>query len=185
MPSQKNINEVERLRQMLAGSSFIVATGYSGLSALAMADLRKKLRELGLEYRVVKNTLVRIAAEAVGRPGLSQVVEGPTGLVLSTGDPALVAKALEEYLRTSRVPLVVRGGVLDGRALTPQEVSALAKLPPRPVLVAQLMGQLKGYAVRLVSVLNVPAGGLANVLNGPSRGLATVLARHQEKASGA
>ena len=181
MPSGKNVQAVEALTERLSQSAVIISTGFVGLGVVAMDELRRALRAKGIEYQVVRNNLAAIAADRSERPQVKQVLEGPTGLLLSSGDPVETAKTLMDYLRTSRVPLTVRGAVLEDRLLSPAEVTSLAALPPRPELVAQLAGQLVGLMTGLASLLNAPAQRLATVLNEPGRGLATVLQRQVEQ----
>jgi large subunit ribosomal protein L10 len=184
MPSIKNRITVETLKERLAQSAIIISTSFVGLGVVAMDDLRRALREKGIEYQVVKNTLAAVAADQSSKPEIRQVLYGQTGLLLSSGDPVEVAKTLTDYIRTSRISLTVQGAVLDDRLLSSSEVTSLAALPPRPELVAQLAGQLVGLMAGLVATLNRPAQALATVLNGPSRSLATVLQRQVGKLNG-
>jgi large subunit ribosomal protein L10 len=180
MPSQKNLDAVERLKETLERSPVVIGTDYGGLNVAVMTELRRGLRQRGLEYRVVKNTLAGVAAEEIGRPQIKEVLRGATGLVLSDGDPTEAARALADFLRTSRIVLPVLGAVVEGQVVSAEDVGTLAALPPKPVLMAQLLGQLSGVMGRMVVVLNGPARGLATVLGGPSRALATVLQRSTE-----
>lgn len=182
MPSRKNVETVEGLKEALERSPVVIGTGYAGLGVAVMTELRRGLRQRGLEYRIVKNTLAGIAADELGRSQIREVLEGPTGLVLGDGDPTEAAKALTELLRTSRIALTVRGAVVDGQVISSEDVTALATMPPKPEMVARLVGQLAGVMVRLVTSLNAPGQGLATVLSGPSRGLATVLQRSTERS---
>ena len=181
MPSRKNVESVEGLKEALGRSPVVIGTGYTGLGVAAITELRRGLRQRGLEYRVVKNTLAGIAADELGRPQIRDVLQGPTGLVLGGGDPAEAAKTLTELLRTSRIALTVRGAVVEGQLISSEDVTALATMPPKPEMVARLLGQLAGAMARLVTSLNGPGQGLATVMNGPSRGLATVLQRSTER----
>ena len=184
MPSGKNVQAVEALVERLSQSSIIISTSFVGLGVATIDEFRRALRQKGIEYRVVKNTLAAIAADQSERPQVKQVLEGPTGLLLSSGDPVETAKTLTDYLRTSRIPLTVRGAVLNDQVLNPGEVTSLAALPPRPELVAQLAGQLVGLMAGLASLLNAPGQRLATVLNAPGQGLATVLQRQVEQNQG-
>ena len=170
MPSRKNIREVEELARLLQESPVVIATGFQGLPVSAMNDLRRRLREKGFRYRVVKNTLVRLAGQRVGKPEVARIVEGPTGLVLAQGDPTEPAKVLDEFVRATRLPLVLRGALVDGQVLGPQEVQALASLPPRPQLMADLLGRLLGPLAALASLLNRPAQSLAYLLQQHAEG---------------
>lgn len=181
MPSQKNVEAVAQLKDLLSRSSVVIGTSFTGLNGEAMTRLRRALREKGIEYRVVKNTVTAIAAEEIGRPQIKELLQGATGLVLGYADPVEAAQALNEYLRASRLPLAVHGVVIDREVLGPNGVTTLADLPPRPVLAAQFMGQLAGLMTRLVSGLNAPAQRVVTVLSSPSQGLVTVMQRRLEQ----
>lgn len=164
MPTERKIQAVEELRERIAGSSIIISTDYTGMSVSAITNLRRALREKGIQFQVVKNTLAYLAADAAQRPAIKEIVQGPTGIVFGSGDPTEPARTVTDFIRTTRSPLKIRGGVLSGRKLTTQEVEGLATLPSREVLIARLMGQLQGPISSLVYVLNAPVGGLARVL---------------------
>ena len=175
MPGVKKVRAVEELADKLSKSSVAIATDFRGASVNTMTGLRKHLRSSGIEYRVVKNTLTGLAADAAGRPEAKELLEGPTALAFGYGDPVEQIKVVTEYVRANRLPIVVRAAMLDGRVFVGAEFTALTTLPSRDVLTAQLVGQLASPLVRLATVLNQPLQGLANVLNGPLRGLASVL----------
>lgn len=164
MPSQKNRDTLEEMKEKLSANSVLISTGFLGLDVSAMTAFRRKLREQGLEYRVVKNTIASRAADEIGSPQIKGLLTGPTGLVLGNGDPAVAAKVLTEYLRTSRITMPLNGALVDGQVLSSQEVNLLGSLPPKPVLMATLMGQLAGVVARLARALNSPAQSLAMVL---------------------
>ncbi len=171
MPTEKKVQAVEELKKKLSECTIAIATDYRGMKVPALTDLRRALREKGMEYKVVKNRLSYIAAEEAGRPQIKEIVKGPTGLVLGYGNPVEPAKLLVEYIRTTRSTLTITGAALDGRVLTPSEVNSLAILPSRQELVSQLLGQLQA-----------PIASLVSVLSAPLRGLITVLQRHVEKS---
>ncbi|MEE8442630.1 MAG: 50S ribosomal protein L10 [Dehalococcoidia bacterium] len=175
MPPTKKIQAVEELAAKLSGYSVAIATDIRGMSVNAMTELRQHLRAQGIEYRVVKNTLTERAADIAGRPEIKEMLEGPTGLVFGYGDPIEPIKTLVEYVRTNRLPMVVRVATLDGQVYRGAQLMLLTTLPSREVLVSQLVGQLALPIVRLTMALNRPIVGLVNVLNGPLRGLASVL----------
>jgi large subunit ribosomal protein L10 len=160
---------VEQLRSLLEGCTIAISADYSGMSVGAMTELRRSLRDKGVEFHVVKNRLVYLAADAAGKPAVKEIVQGPTGLALGFGDPVEPARALSEFLSSTRHPLAIKGGVLGDRVLTAQEVDSLALLPSKDQLIAQLLGLLQG-----------PITGLARVLNAPLSALVTVLQRHME-----
>jgi len=175
MPSQRNVQIVDELVDKLKSSSFIVSTGFQGVDVSIMTDFRRHLRQKGLEYRVIKNTLIKIAADRVGIPQLDQVVTGSTGVVLGNGDPVEMAKALIEYLKTSRAPITVQGALSNGSLLSSEEVNLLSALPPIQTLAGQLIGTLVGVLGGVVNQLNAPPQMLVTTLNGPAHRLVTVL----------
>jgi large subunit ribosomal protein L10 len=181
LPSNKKVETLADLKERLTSSDFLISTGFTGLNVATMTEFRRKLQAQGLEYRVVKNTLASLAAEEIGRPEVKQILAGPSGLVMGRGDPAEAAKLLTDHIRASRIAMPVHGAMVEGQLLTAQEVTALANMPPRPVIMAQLMGQIAGVAARVVRSVNGPAQGLAMTLSGPGRGVATVLQRNVEK----
>jgi len=164
LPSDKNVDALEEIKEKLASNSVLISTGFTGLDVATMTQFRRKLREQGLEYRVVKNTIASLAADEIGFPQIKEVLTGPTGLVMGNGDAIAAAKLLTEYLRSSRIAMPLNGAVIDGQVMTAQEVNELGALPTKPVLMSMLMGQLSGVVARLMRALNSPAQGLAVVL---------------------
>ena len=118
MPTQAKEDAVSELADKFGRSSIVITTDYSGLPVGEMTALRRALREAGVEYRVVKNTLAYLAADAAGRPAIKEAIEGPTGIALGYGEPTEPAKALSGFIRSARSDLKVRGGELDGKTLT-------------------------------------------------------------------
>lgn len=166
MPTQAKEDAVSELAEKFGRSSIVITTDYSGLPVGEMTALRRALREAGVEYRVVKNTLAYLAADAAGRPAIKEAIEGPTGIALGYGEPTEPAKALSGFIRSARSELKVRGGELDGKTLTEAEVNRLAAMPARDELIAQLLMRMNGPIAGLVNVLNGPIAGLARVLQG-------------------
>ena len=174
MPTPRKEAQVEEIKEKLGRSTIAISTGYQGLSASDMTELRKRLREQGIEYQVVKNTLTLRAAQELGKEGIGEVMQGPTGLVFGYGDEVSVARGLNTYITSTRSPLVIHGAIMDSRVLSGDQVRSLATLPPREELLSRLLGQMQA-----------PITGLVNVLSGPMRGLVTVLQRAAESGSGA
>ena len=166
MPTQAKEDAVSELADKFGRSSIVITTDYSGLPVGEMTALRRALREAGVEYRVVKNTLAYLAADAAGRPAIKDAIEGPTGIALGYGEPTEPAKALSGFIRSARSELKVRGGELDGKTLTEAEVNRLAAMPARDELIAQILMRMNGPIAGLVNVLNGPIAGLARVLQG-------------------
>ena len=164
MPGVKKVRAVEELADKLSKSSVAIATDFRGTPVNTMTGLRKHLRSNGMEYGVLKNTLTVLAADAAGRPEAKELLDGPTALAFGYGDPVEQIKVVTEYVRANRLSILVRAAMLDGRVFTGAEFTALAALPSRDVLRAQLVGHLASPFVRLVMVLNQPLQGLASVL---------------------
>ena len=181
MPTQKKIDIVDELRDKFNRCTIAVATDYTGLSVNMMTDLRQKMREKNVEYRVVKNNLTYLAADSANRPQIKNVVQGPTALAFGYENPTDVAKALEEYIRVNRSSLAIRGGVLDNRTLTPAEVLSLSTIPTREELLAQLLGQVQSPVARLMGQLQAPLSRLAGALNGPLSSLTILLQQRAEQ----
>lgn len=156
---------VTQLADKLSQCKIAITTDYRGLPVAEMTELRRRLRQRQVEYRVVKNTLVRFAAEQAQRSEFTQIVEGPTAIAFGYDDITEPAKALLEYVRSSGSILKIKGGLVDRRVLSAAEVAGLATMPPREVLVAKLLGGMKGPIVGLVNVLNANLTGLVYVLD--------------------
>ena len=171
MPREEKVREVEELTRLLSNAGIVVSTSYQGLTVPQMTDLRRQLREAGVQYHVVKNTLLRLAAERAGRPQLLTIVEGPTAIAFAD-DMLTPVRVLESYLRTGRTTLAVRGAVVNGRVLGSDETLALATLPSREVLLAQALGTIQAPLARLVGVLQASLQQLVGVLEARRQQLA-------------
>jgi len=164
MLREKKVQIVSSLADDLSRSTIIIATNYQGLLAKQMAELRNALAKAGVEYHVVKNTLVYRAADHAGKPQLRDIIEGPVALAFGYDDIVNTAKALNQYIKSAALSLQIRGGLLGDRILLPEEVVSLANLPPREVLISKLIGQLQAPIGTLHNILNLPLQGLLNVL---------------------
>jgi large subunit ribosomal protein L10 len=164
MPREKKALIIDKLQDTLANCSIGILTDYRGLSAPEINDLRRRLRESGIEYRVVKNTLARFAAERAGKNELARLFEGPVAIAFGYGDMIEPARALAEYIRTSKASLSIKGGFLGDRLLTSAEVMTLSALPSREILLARLLGGMQAPVSNLVSYLTTPIRGIMGVL---------------------
>ena len=164
MSKEKKAQIIDQLREVLSTCNVGILTDYRGLSAPAMTGLRRSLRELGIEYKVIKNTLARFAAERAGKDELVSLFEGPIAIAFSYGDIIEPARALTDYIRTSKATLDIKGGFLGDRILTAKEVMVLSALPPREVLLAKIMGGMQAPILILVSQLATPLRGFINVI---------------------
>jgi large subunit ribosomal protein L10 len=162
---------VAELTDRLRETGTLLVADYRGLTVTEIDDLRTQLLQHGARFRVVKNTLTRRAAEAAGTEALLTLLDGPTAIAFleSDGDPVAVAKALRDVARTGRL-FVIRGGILDGVAITADEVEELAKLPPADVLRGQLVGALAG-PLQVVGLFAAPMRDLVGVLDARIRQL--------------
>ena len=172
MPTQDKIDRVNFLKEKLERSAIALTATYTGISVNEMVDLRQRMRAANVDFTVVKNTLMYLAAEAAQRPQFKEIVQGPTVVAFGYDDPQEVAKAIAEYVRTSRSTLTVQGAVLeDGAVLAPAQVNRLATLPSKTQLVANLMGQMQAPLQRLLTVLNGPLQNLDSLLQARIRQL--------------
>jgi len=165
MPTEKKAELVEQLTELLYRNKFIIATEYRGLSVSEMSQLRRQLREVNAEFHVVKNTLAKFAAEKAGKPGLSQYLQGPIALAFCQGDATQLAKTLSTYARTSKTALSIKGGILEVRVLSTQEIYSLATMPPIDVMRARLLGVLQSPIYSLHNVLSANLRALSALLN--------------------
>lgn len=138
---------VDEIRSKLDGSDAAVLTEYRGLTVTELANLRGALRPAGAEYKVFKNTLARRAVEAAGFADLLPLLEGPTAFAFVNGDAVVAAKALKDFGRANPA-LIVKGGLLGPKFLTPSEISQLADIEPRDVLLARLAGGFQAPLVK-------------------------------------
>ncbi len=147
MARPEKVAVVEEIRAKLAGADAAVLTEYRGLKVSELAALRSALRPAGTEFKIFKNTLARRAAEEAGLSELVPMLEGPTAIAFVSGDAVLAAKALRDFGRTNQA-LIVKGGLLGTRVLTSGDVTALADVAPREVLLARLAGGFQAPLVK-------------------------------------
>lgn len=164
MSREKKAQIIDEVAESFKKSRVGVLVDYRGLAAAEMGTLRRKLKEAGVEYRVVKNTMSRQAAQKLGRNDLAGLFQGPVAIAFGYGDEAQVPRLLDEHIRITRSRLTIKGGFLGERPLTAADVVTLATLPSREVLIARVMGGLQSPIAALVSVLSSPIRGFAVVL---------------------
>jgi large subunit ribosomal protein L10 len=166
MPTEKKQHIIDSLEQVFAQSNSGIMTDYRGLKTSDVVSLRRKLREIGVDYHVVKNTLARKAAEKSGKDQLSSAFEGPMAIAFVKGDISKSAKVMTEHIAATKMAMVIKGGFLGNRILTPKEVATIATLPAREVLVSKVLGGIQGPLYGLLNQVNAPLRGLAVVLQG-------------------
>jgi large subunit ribosomal protein L10 len=151
---------VDEIAGQLEAADAIFAVDYRGISVAQVAELRTKLRDADAKFRIVKNSLTERAADKAGADALKPLLEGPTALTLVSGDAALAAKALNDTARALNI-LEFKGGLMNGDALSADDVRSIARLPSREVLNAQLVGAIASPLTGLVRTLNALIAGLA------------------------
>jgi large subunit ribosomal protein L10 len=151
-PRAEKVAVVTEVRERLTQADAALLTEYRGLDVKAMAELRRALRAAGGDYKIYKNTLVRLGARDAGIDVLDSLLTGPTAIAFVDGDAAAVAKALRDYAKTNP-NLVVKGGLLGQRLLSPGDVAALADLPSRESVLAQLAGALQAPIAQFAGLL--------------------------------
>ena len=164
MPTQKKIDLVEQLKQNLDRATITVSTDFRGLRVKEIEEMRRHLRRANVEVKVVKNRLLRLAADETGTPELMQIVDGPTALALGYEDPIAAAKAITEYARSAPPTFAIRGAFMDGQAISPDDLRDLVSLPPRPVMLARLAGNIQAPLAAFVGLLDSPLRELASLL---------------------
>ena len=169
MNKEQKIAVVDEIAAQISDADAIFAVDYRGTSVPQAAALRAKLRDADTTFRIVKNSLTERAADKAGADTLKELLEGPTAFAFVRGDAAAAAKALNDFTR-EQAAFQFKGGVLDGAPLSVDEIKAIARLPTREVLNAQLVG-----------VVASPLTGLARGLNGLIQGLALQLGQIAEQ----
>jgi large subunit ribosomal protein L10 len=159
-PRPEKTAVVDEVRTRLSAASAALLTEYRGLDVGEIARLRRSLREAGGEYKIYKNTLVRFAVRDLGLDELERLLVGPTAIAFVDTDAAAVAKALRDFSRTNP-SLVIKGGLLGSTFLSANDATALAELPSREQLLAQLAGAMAAPLVKLAGLLQAPARNLA------------------------
>lgn len=164
MPTQKKIDTVEALKERISRATLTVTTDYRGLRVPEMDQLRRRLRAASVEVKVAKNSLVRLAADQAGVSELMSIVEGPTALAFGYDDAVAAAKAISEYAQTAPAGFAIRGALMEGRVITAADLRSIVSLPPRPVMLAQLAGQLQSPLAMLLALLDAPLRELSSLL---------------------
>ena len=162
MPSTKNVDALAQIKEDLADVQAVWVVDYRGLTVKEAQELRRNIREAGAVMKVYKNTLMHIALEESSLPTLDDLLEGPSAFVFAGSDVAASAKAVKTFAKANQ-DLEIKGGLMEGAQVSAAQVEAIASLPSREELLAQIAGAISGVA-----------RGLAVALNGVPRGLAQV-----------
>lgn len=164
MPRPNKVAKVEEAKALIGDNMITIIADYRGLDVSEVTELRAKLREAeGTTCKVIKNTFFKIACNENSVECTEGLLAGPSMFVFSKTDPVFPAKVLVDYAKTNSA-LEIKGGILDNKELSADEIKVLASMPSREELLA-----------KLVYMLNYPLQGLVNVLSGPTRGLVTAL----------
>ena len=164
MAREKKTQSIDSLQEIFSKCSIGILTDYRGLSTAEMSELRRKLRESGVGYRVVKNTLAEFAAKRAGMDELADSFAGPVAVAFGYGEISDPARVLADYIRTSKSTLSIKGGFLGDRLLASGDVETLSTLPSREVLISQVMAGIQSPIVALAGILVAPIRGVMGVL---------------------
>lgn len=163
MPKAEKIEAVAEIKERIQGSQIAILTKYIGMNAGQATELRAKLREGNVRFKVFKNTLAKRALDELDLSDVSKFLDGPIAWAFSD-DPVAPAKLLAEFGK--EVPVVqMNGGILEGKIVSLEQLKALAELPPHEVLLAQVVGTIAAPLRNLVGVLNALPRNLVNVLD--------------------
>jgi large subunit ribosomal protein L10 len=168
MKKEEKGTTVAALADDFGRASIALISEYKGMKAAESDDMRRRIRAVRGEFRVTKNTLLRRAIKDTNFAPLDGHLGGPVGLILSYADPVDLAKTVSSF-KDFGEKFKIRGGVLDGKPLTPAEINELANLPPREVIMAQLLGLLQAPATQLVRLLNEPGSMVARLVDAIGR----------------
>jgi len=165
LPTQQKIDRVQDIKGRIERSTIAMTTRYSGISVNQMIELRRAMKAGGVDFTIVKNTLLSLAADKAQKPQLKEIVDGPTAIALGYDDPVEAAKAMADFIRTGGTTLAIIGAVMgDDAPMSSSEFTRLAALPPKPILLAMLLGQLQSPIARMATVMNGPLQSMGNVL---------------------
>ncbi len=173
MPTEKKQKIITSLEQTFEQCNSGIMTDYRGLKTADVVAVRRKLRENGVEFHVVKNNLARIAAKNKGKDQIGSIFEGPLAIVFVKGDISKAAKILTDHIASAKLAMKIKGGFLGNKLLTPKEVATISTLPSREILLGKVMAGVQG-----------PLYALMNQVNAPLRGLMTVLQERMKQLEG-
>ncbi len=152
MPRPEKVRAVEEIKERIDGARAVFVTEFRGLSVLQVQRLRRALRETGAEYKVFKMTLTQRAVDELGIPGMEEFLVGPTALAFANTDAVSTAKVLKDTNKDNE-NLVIKAGILSGEVLLPEQISKLAEIEPRDVLLAKIAGLFKAPTTKMAGLL--------------------------------
>ena len=166
MPTQRKIDQVASLSALLSTAEIAIAADYQGMTVAAQTQLRQALSAEGVQIRVVKNTLLRLAAADAGREVMAQLAEGPTAIVVSDSDPVTAARVVAQYRREhAGTPFAVRRAVMGDAVFDAAYVEGLASVPPREELIARIAGGLTSKIAELAGLLQATTREFASLID--------------------
>ena len=163
MPNAQNVETLAKIKDDIEGASAIWVVDYRGLTVKQAQQLRREIREAGAHLTVYKNTLMKIALGEKELPTMEDILSGPSAFVFAESDPAAAAKVIKEFAKDNK-NLVIKGGVMDGQQYNAEQVEAIASLPSREQLLAQIAGAISGVARGLAVTINGVPSGLAQCI---------------------
>ncbi len=161
---EQKAEQVDLLTEKLKKAKVALLADYRGLTVTQLQDLRGKLRTGDVEFRVVKNTLARRAADAAGVKELQPELEGPVAIAFGYDDLSAPSKLINDWVRATRLKLDVKGGLVEGRIFSTEQVKQLADMPSRETLLSQLAGTIQSPIAQLAGALQTPLSTLAGAL---------------------
>jgi len=156
---------VQEIKQKLDAATLVICTDYRGMNVEQITELRNKLRVPGVEYKVLKNTMFRFALQESGYGDIASQITGPNAVVFSQEDPVGPAKTIFEFAKTNK-ELEIKLGILQGQMIDADKIKDLAQLPPRDILLGQVVGTMQAPITSFVRVLNANLTGLVRALDG-------------------
>lgn len=165
MNKQSKQQVVAELHDKLTRAKAVFLADFRGLNVEKATQLRNELRKSEIEYKVVKNTLLELAARDTDKTGMAEHFAGPTAIALSYTDPVAAAKVLSKFAKEQNAVFKLKGGVLTGKSMSVADIQALAELPSREVLIAKMLGSMQAPSSNFVRVLAAVPGGFVRVLN--------------------
>lgn len=160
MPNAQNVETLAKIKEDLDGVAAVWVVDFRGLTVKESQQLRRDIREAGAFMKVYKNTLMKLALTQMELPTMEDLLEGPSAFVFADKDAAAAAKAVKEFAKDNE-KLVIKGGIMDGRQYDAAQVEAIASLPSREQLLAQIAGAISGVARGLAVTINGVPSGLA------------------------
>lgn len=164
MPTERKSKAIDEIKGYLKDNQNIIITDYRGLNVTEISGLRNKLREQNITYKIVKNTLTRIVVDDLKLSDTKTYLTGPSAIAFNIEDPVQAAKLFQDFIK-GRKNFEIKGGLLDGKIISADQISALAKLPSREALLSKLLGTMNAPVTAFVRVINAPAQGLVTVLD--------------------